>query len=90
MAQGTIEFEAIKAESGNLLASADEAEAAIKNLQNLMDNLCEKNDQPSLKKANDTLLETTDGFIKAVRAEMESVTKMTADAEKLAKASGYN
>jgi len=90
MATGNIEFDAIKSESSNLLAAAEETEAAVKNLDGLMQQLCEKNDAPSLKRGNDTLTETVTGFIKAVRAEMESVNQMVRDAERLATASGYN
>jgi hypothetical protein len=90
MGAGNIDFEAIKTHSSHLIASADEAETAAKSLQTLMDGLCQKNDQPSLKKANDTLLETVGAFLRTVRGEMASVNQMTKDAEKLAAASGYN
>ena len=89
MSQGNIDFDAIKSESGKLMGSADEVNAALGKLQTLMDGLCEKNDAPALKRASDSLIETSKGFLKAVQSEMESVTTMVRDSEKLAAASGY-
>ena len=89
MSQGTINFEEIKKETGILLGSAEEAEVGAKQLQTLMDGLCEKNDAPAIKRAVDGMLETVNAFIKTIRDEMEIVQDMTAKTEKLAAASGY-
>ena len=84
MAQVVINFDEIRTHKTALISAVAEAEAGVKQLDSLMQQLCEKNETPALKRQSDSLTETITSFIKAILAEMESVTGMTDKAENLA------